>query len=188
MPDGCTETRLRPLSRYCRDYWGIARSTAYQRIDSGESFEHLSAVADIPKPTSEFQLRSLAGLTPEEKVQVWKAAAASAPNGKLSAKRIMAARISLGLGKLRNPVRKPNGLTIDVEAVAFPMGDCYGDPESVWTQLKETLERVRRAWPEGRQTDLHDRLRHYLILTWPQKYAAAGAALAKAVPKATNKG
>ena len=128
------------LEAYCRLRWGFARSTVYQRIDAFEAYEVLSAVADIPASTSEFQLRALAGLNPDQMVRVWKEAANSAPNGKLSAKHIKATRIELGLSKPRNPARKVSGLTRLIEFLSLLAAERCGDPEMLWTQQQGNLE------------------------------------------------
>lgn len=176
--------QFKTFEEYCRKRWGLARPTAYQRIDAGESYQVLSAIADIQPPTNEYQTRVLAGLTAEDKVKVWTEAAKTAVDGKLTAKHIKATRTTLGLGKAKKPTHKPAGRTIEVDAVVVPMAEACGDPESVWANVKETLDRVRRAWPEDRQSDLHDRLRSYLRAAWPQKDSAAGLVITNAAKKA----
>jgi|ERR1043165_2526294 hypothetical protein len=59
---------------YCRAKWQYGKSHIYRLIGAAETCLCLSAVADIPVPTHEAQVRPLLGLEPEKIQAVWKTA------------------------------------------------------------------------------------------------------------------
>ncbi len=74
---------------YCRERWGMARSTAYQLIDAVRVVENVRHGGQIA-PETERQARPLVGLEPEEQVEIWTEAVRTAPNGKLTAAHVEA--------------------------------------------------------------------------------------------------
>jgi hypothetical protein len=66
---------------YCKGRWDISRPYAYQLIDSAATVNNLSAMADIPLPTSERVVRPLTKLEPALQREVWREAVATAPKG-----------------------------------------------------------------------------------------------------------
>jgi hypothetical protein len=69
---------------YALEKWGISRPRAYELIGASDVAKNLSAVADI-STTNEFQLRTLTTLDPEDQITVYTQAAASAPEGRVTA-------------------------------------------------------------------------------------------------------
>jgi hypothetical protein len=66
---------------YLRQRWDLSRPYAYQLMDASVVVQNLSAGADIV-PVNEAQARPLAGLPPEQQVEVWKEAVETAlPSG-----------------------------------------------------------------------------------------------------------
>lgn len=74
---------------YCRDRWDLGKSYAYELIAAAEVQENLSGVPDAPRLTSVSQARPIAGLPPEQQVEVVQAAVAE--TGKLTAATVTAA-------------------------------------------------------------------------------------------------
>lgn len=68
---------FKTFEEYCLKRWGLARSSAYQRLDLAEAYEALSAMTDKPTELNERQARALAGLPDKDKVRVWKHAVAA---------------------------------------------------------------------------------------------------------------
>ena len=61
----------RTFEAYCRDTFGLSRSTAYQKQDAALAYQSVSAIADISQ-VNEYQMRQLAMLkTPEERQRAW---------------------------------------------------------------------------------------------------------------------
>ena len=54
------------FEEYCRERWGMARSTAYQLVDASKVVENVRHGGQIPPPESERQARPLAKLPAEE--------------------------------------------------------------------------------------------------------------------------
>jgi hypothetical protein len=69
---------------YCRDRWGMSRFYAHRLIDGAETAENLLPIGNV-QPTTESQVRPLAGLEPEQQREAWDAAVKSAPDGKVTA-------------------------------------------------------------------------------------------------------
>ncbi|MBD2019163.1 hypothetical protein H6F43_03060 [Leptolyngbya sp. FACHB-36] len=74
---------------YCRDRWDLGKSYAYELIAAAEVQENLSGTPDAPQLTSVSQARPIAGLPPEQQVEVVQAAVAE--TGKLTAATVTAA-------------------------------------------------------------------------------------------------
>ena len=64
------------FDEYCLKKWNFTRAHGNTLMDAAESYEALSTMVDIglPMPTSERQLRELAGVPTEVKAKVYKAA------------------------------------------------------------------------------------------------------------------
>lgn len=73
---------------YCKDRWMYHRSYAYSLINASMVAGHLSAIADIPKPTHESQVRPLAKLPPHEIGLAWMKAITIAGGKPISAKHV----------------------------------------------------------------------------------------------------
>lgn len=57
---------------YCRDRWGFAKSQAYRLIECAEVVNNISSpMGDIPKPTSERQVRPLVKLPESQQADAW---------------------------------------------------------------------------------------------------------------------
>jgi hypothetical protein len=72
---------------YCRERWQMVASRARQLIGAAEVVANLQSVTTVT-PTSERQVRPLAGLEPEQQREAWAAAVESAPNGKVTAEHV----------------------------------------------------------------------------------------------------
>jgi len=77
---------------FCRERFEIARTTAYQYIETSTVMDNLRnclQIADIEYlPANENQVRPLTRLEPEKQVEVWKKALTSAPDGHVTAKHV----------------------------------------------------------------------------------------------------
>lgn len=60
------------FEEYCRERWQFKKSQAYRLIEAAEVVGNLSPMGD--KPTSERQVRPLAGLAPEHQQAAWERA------------------------------------------------------------------------------------------------------------------
>jgi hypothetical protein len=69
----------RTFEDYLHDRWNMSRQRAHQLIEAAEVAVNLSTVVDTP-PTSERQLRPLAGLEPDRQRAVWTAATKHNPD------------------------------------------------------------------------------------------------------------
>src|ERR1700682_256967 len=69
---------------YLAEKWNMSRPWAYQLIDAANVRRNLSAVTDTSS-SNEFQLRVLTNLDPEDQVQVYTKAKATAPEGRVTA-------------------------------------------------------------------------------------------------------
>ena len=81
--------RHQTFEEYLRQRWDLSRPHAYRMIDAAVVVEHLSPIGDIV-PVNEAQARPLAGLPPEQQVEVWQEAVKTAPAGKVTAKHVQA--------------------------------------------------------------------------------------------------
>lgn len=67
------------FEHYLQDRWGLKSRRAYQLIRAGQVAQTLNQGAEIQAPTSERQVRPLAGLSPDQQRQAWATAVAVAP-------------------------------------------------------------------------------------------------------------
>lgn len=74
---------FRTFEDYCRDRWGMARSTAYQYIDAAATVENVRH-GGHQIPTNERQARPLTKLEPEQQQEAWQRAVETAPNGRVT--------------------------------------------------------------------------------------------------------
>jgi phage N-6-adenine-methyltransferase len=74
---------------YCRERWGLARSTAYQLIDAFAVVENVRNCGQIPQ--NESQARPLTSLPPEQQIEAWKLAVETAPEGKITGAHVQSA-------------------------------------------------------------------------------------------------
>lgn len=65
---------------YCQDKWGIVRRTADRLIGAARVIENLTPMG-VKIPAHERQVRPLAGLSPEQQLEIWQEALESSPNG-----------------------------------------------------------------------------------------------------------
>jgi len=72
------------FDEYCRERWGIHRSRAYQLIDAARIVGNLSTSVDIG-PTTEYEIRPLRTLPPDQQREAWERAIETAPDGKVTA-------------------------------------------------------------------------------------------------------
>ena len=91
------------FAAYFQERWELKKTQTYRLIEAAQIVENLSPMGDIP--TSERQVRELAGLTPDEQRQVWKKAIEMAPNGHITAGHVRETREAL-LGSRRDPVQE----------------------------------------------------------------------------------
>jgi hypothetical protein len=80
---------------YCRERWRMSASRARQLIGALASVTNVT-LDGLPAPTSEGVARALAGLSPEEQVEVWREAVATAADGVPTAAHVEAVRLCLG--------------------------------------------------------------------------------------------
>lgn len=76
------------FEEYCQERWGMVASRARQLISSAEVVSNLKSVTTVTLPANEAQTRPLARLEPEQQVQVYLEASATAPGGKLTSTHI----------------------------------------------------------------------------------------------------
>lgn len=86
--------RSKTFDLYIKEFFGVARGTAYRYIAAGKVMENISnwrqnagdssEIIDMI-PMNEAQVRPLTRLRPEQQVTVWKAAVECAPRGKVTA-------------------------------------------------------------------------------------------------------
>jgi hypothetical protein len=86
---------------YCRNRWGMGKSTAYRCISAAQVMENLSPIGDkIPKKES--QVRPLAQLPPALQLEIWQQAVDLSPTGIPTAaevQRLVDEKISSGKAK-----------------------------------------------------------------------------------------
>ncbi len=68
------------FAAYCRNRWGMGKSTAYRYIDAAQVMENLSPMGD-KIPTKERQLRPLTQLSSALQLEIWQEAVELTPNG-----------------------------------------------------------------------------------------------------------
>ena len=78
------------FDEYCREKWGWARRYADRLIGSAEVVKNLSPIG-LTLPTTETQARPLVGLPPETQREVWQEVLASAPDGRITAQKVIEA-------------------------------------------------------------------------------------------------
>jgi len=142
---------FKTFEQYCQQRWALARSTAYQRIEFANTHLVLSAVADIPQPVNERQVRALAGLSPEDKLRVWREAVQHAPNGTPTYKDVKEARQRLGLA---TPASVKGSTKTEKKATGKTPGPNDTDqtefkPKARWQKFRDTLEQEYASWPES---------------------------------------
>lgn len=71
------------FTHYCADKFGRAKTQAYDLAGAGEVLASLSGMAE-PLPTSNRQVQPLRNLEPEQQQEAWRAAVATAPEGKIT--------------------------------------------------------------------------------------------------------
>jgi hypothetical protein len=76
---------------YCRARWNMSRQHAYRLIAGAETSNHLSPRGDI-KPTSEYQVRPIAGLTPKLQNQIFRRAVEEAEGKNPTARQVEEAK------------------------------------------------------------------------------------------------
>ena len=81
---------FKTFEHYCAEKWGFGRSQAYRLVDAAKVQKLLSPLGDnVPLPTTERQIRPLAGLPPKVAEKAWKIAVErsehGAPTGELVA-------------------------------------------------------------------------------------------------------
>jgi len=74
--------QYKTFDNYVAERWKLKRTHAYQLINSAKVYENLSAVADIPLPANEKQIRPLASLPHDVQKVVWEKAV-NAVDGRL---------------------------------------------------------------------------------------------------------
>jgi len=74
--------RYKTFDNYVAERWKLKRTHAYQLINSAKVYENLSAVADVPLPANEKQIRPLASLPHDVQKVVWEKAV-NAVDGRL---------------------------------------------------------------------------------------------------------
>ncbi|MBW2642807.1 MAG: hypothetical protein JRC89_05405 [Deltaproteobacteria bacterium] len=99
---GCALTEIRDgrlyrqthdtFEAFCRERFEIARTTAYQYIETSTVMDNLRncpQIADIGYlPANEGQVRPLTRLEPEKQAEAWKEVVTSAPDGHVTAKHV----------------------------------------------------------------------------------------------------
>lgn len=138
------------FEEYCQRRWALARSTAYQRIEFAQTHMALSAVADIPMPVNERQVRALAGLSPEDKLRVWREAVHHAPEGKPTYKDVKQAKIRLGLATATPTKDGSKAKDDDTDKASGPSKEVKGtfNAKARWKAFRDILDQEYAAWPE----------------------------------------
>lgn len=99
------------FSDYCDQRWGVSISEADRLMKAFRTEETLkSASIDAVVPTNESQYRKLEGLTDDQKIETWKAAVDTEPDGGITAAHVQATRERL-FGK-REEKSLDSGFTI----------------------------------------------------------------------------
>jgi len=77
---------------YCRERFEIARTTAYQYIETSTVMDNLRNCPQCGQieylPANEAQVRPLTRLEPEKQIDAWKEAVETAPDGRVTAKHV----------------------------------------------------------------------------------------------------
>jgi hypothetical protein len=81
--------RYETFDTYLRERWDLERTYAHRIIEASEVMNRLLPIGNI-LPVNEAQARPLAGLPPEQQVEVWQEAVKTAPAGKVTAKHVQA--------------------------------------------------------------------------------------------------
>jgi hypothetical protein len=91
---------FRVFDDFLRSEFNLSRTHSYRAMDAVASVEDLATIPGVPAPTNVEQVRPLAGLTSEEKKEVWTEATATAPEGKPpTGAHVKKTRVALGKGK-----------------------------------------------------------------------------------------
>jgi hypothetical protein len=107
---------------YCRERWGMTINYADRLMLAAKTVRNLETVPIGILPSTESQVRPLAGLEPEQQREVWDAAVKSAPNGKVTAahvaeviKAVRPAPSAAALTKATNRILAVCGKTFQAE-------------------------------------------------------------------------
>ena len=101
--------QYRSFNEYCNVRWGMGKNYANRLISGSQVAANLSAHADnfspLVKilPTSEYQVRPLTRLEPDQQREAWNKANETAPNGKVTSK-----HIANTVKELTAPAPEPN--------------------------------------------------------------------------------
>lgn len=129
---------------YCDRRWNMTRQRAYQLLAASEVRANLSTRVDI-LPSTEYQARPLAALSPERQVVAWQVAVESADGGQPTAGQVRASVEVVGV------LRDFAGEAED----ALGAGGRARLEESEQGELRRKLaERTERVGEEKRQGDL----------------------------------
>ena len=167
---GCAlaEIRSRKLYRlagftvfddFLRAEFNLSRAYGYRLMGAVATVEDLASVPGVPPPTNSEQVRSLAGLTSEEKKEVWTEASATAPEGKpptgAAVKKVREAR---GKGKPKaaaKPKVTPSNTdkpSVGGESATSTVPGQNAGPVSLETHVDlaaDELARVLAGWKRG---------------------------------------
>lgn len=151
--------RFGTFDEYCRDRWGLARSTAYQRLELAATFQAVSAMADTAQPPhypNERQARVLSGLSAEEKYKVWAESLRSTKNGPVTYKDVKAARNRLGLA---TPAANNRTTTATTNASTPPISQTR---EERWQKIQAILDHEYKRLPESSRCDFISFVRSWI--------------------------
>jgi hypothetical protein len=84
---------FKTFNDYCIERWGIGKSQANRLMGGAKVAANLSPIGELCapcaiQPTSEFQIRPLTPLEPEQQRTVWEEAVKTAPRGRVTAKHV----------------------------------------------------------------------------------------------------
>jgi hypothetical protein len=123
---------------FLRAEFNLSRAYGYRLMGAVATVEDLASVPGVPPPTNSEQVRSLAGLTSEEKKEVWTEASATAPEGKPpTGAHVKRTREALGKGKPKATTTSDESSGNGESATAVP-------GRSAGTVPLETPRRARR--------------------------------------------
>lgn len=119
------------FEQYCNERWGFTKSRANQLISAFEVADNLTTTVAI----SEGTIRPLTKLSPEQQREVYEAAVATAPEGKVTAKHI------------EETIKKKNPTNHDVAHLSVSF-------KAAWDGLVEEIKRENlNGWKETNKKD-----------------------------------
>jgi hypothetical protein len=129
---------------FLRSEFNLSRAYGYRLMDAVASVEDLSAIPGVPAPTNAEQVRPLAGLSSEEKKEIWVDASATAPQGQPPT--------GAAVKKVREARRKTKSAASKTKSAPPTVPGQNAGTVSLETQVDlaaDELSRVQAGWKRG---------------------------------------